>query len=692
MVTTSTPPFVSKGNQDKMASGSYYGEYMRSMAQLKHHGDRSAKQVLMDRNAYISFLEAQLERVSAACLTTQTFEKRLAEIESQQLSNEQKLSSLSKVFRLNQEYMEQTSEQSRAEMNAFESKLDGWMDKCSTDIQMHEARLTQCAEQLRRCDAYLEKVSDQTQQEVESVRITLDREVEDLKTLVFAAETRLETMQTVQQDTTQQVEALQVLVTDRVDTDLDRIRASISEKHLAMDRAHEQLRESLKSIASELETSWKVDVARVSRSFEERAEDLRDQLDRLEREQAAEVNELKDILRKCLDSQHLISATVVGLQNEIDHTQSVRPTGGKWSSIEAAIQELRENQHSFQSALTLSQSCFQDTDHRSEERYEQLSERLERSEHKFSRLTREFLSSTDQMQSKLLEAIDTAEQKLKEEADSVVQDAIHSFQIESRRTQTHLSVNFSRLEHHVEELESAILEVKSGYSIPKQERGPAEDARCPVDDISNPVESHDIKLITECVARNLEDQLRSVLNSMQREASDQSVKEAALSEHVQSLEKRLHMNTLREEEHRALFPSKLHGNRSYNGTSEKRSSLRSASSSSSKSSSQSKCAGATKPKSNVVSKRKESSVVSKQPNGTLSTAKAKRLKEVSSNLFLQYMEKMLDFVVVSVNQFVLYELLLQTCTLSSIPLALFLMLPPSIEILVSITHKVDHPN
>jgi hypothetical protein len=198
-------------------SGSYYEDYMRSNAMLKHGGDRNTKQLLTDRNAYISFLEVQLERVSAACLSAQTFEKRLAELEASQVANEQKISSLSKVFRLNQEYMEQTAEQSRSELGAFASKMDSWMEKYSSELQTHESRITEAEEHMRRADTFVETLSCEVRQDLDSVKLTLDSEIQDLKTLVFTSETRLESMQHAQGDTDQHMDTLRQLVTDRLD-------------------------------------------------------------------------------------------------------------------------------------------------------------------------------------------------------------------------------------------------------------------------------------------------------------------------------------------------------------------------------------------------------------------------------------------------------------------------------------------
>lgn len=198
-------------------SGSYYEEYMRSNALLKHGHEKNAKKLLTDRNAYISFLEVQLERVSAACLTTQSFDKRLAELESAQNIQDQKLSSLAKVFQLNQEYIEQTTEQSRGDVASLDSKWSAWMDKYSHEIHTQQTRMDAMEEQLRQCEDFLQRLAEQTQNEMKDVKSGTEQELEDLKTLVFTLETRLEGMQSSTLDTDKHLEFLKDLVTDRFD-------------------------------------------------------------------------------------------------------------------------------------------------------------------------------------------------------------------------------------------------------------------------------------------------------------------------------------------------------------------------------------------------------------------------------------------------------------------------------------------
>lgn len=195
-------------------NGSYYGEYMRSTALHKHsaRGPSNAKALLTDRNAYISFLEVQLERVSAACLTTQTFEKRMLAVENAQLVADEKLGSLSKVLRLNQEYVEQTSEQTRAEVVKLLAQTDAWR-------QQNEQEAERVDHQLRSFELTINRIQEQR----ENDHASTERDLDDLKTLVMADATRFEALQQTIHDTDEQVDYVKELVTQH----LDKVRTEV---------------------------------------------------------------------------------------------------------------------------------------------------------------------------------------------------------------------------------------------------------------------------------------------------------------------------------------------------------------------------------------------------------------------------------------------------------------------------------
>ena len=88
------------------AGEGYASQYSRQRDMAKH------PRLLTDRNAYMSFLEQQLERVSAACLTAQAFDARITQLGEQAVGLEDKLLNVGKLVKLSHAYMEEASAES----------------------------------------------------------------------------------------------------------------------------------------------------------------------------------------------------------------------------------------------------------------------------------------------------------------------------------------------------------------------------------------------------------------------------------------------------------------------------------------------------------------------------------------------------------------------------------------------------
>ncbi|POM74789.1 Hypothetical protein PHPALM_8198 [Phytophthora palmivora] len=215
-------------------SGSYYDDYMRSNAMLKYCGEKNTRKLLTDRNAYISFLEVQLDRVSAACLNTQTFEKRLAELENSQITNDQKVGSLSKVIRLNQEYVEQTSQQAKSELATYSAKVDAWMEKFSGELERQQPRMATLEEQFHQCQEYLPRLAETNDAALHDVKNQAERDVEELKARVFALETMIEEIHSCQATTDRKVENLTNTATDKLNKVCLHLLTSLNEEVMTL--------------------------------------------------------------------------------------------------------------------------------------------------------------------------------------------------------------------------------------------------------------------------------------------------------------------------------------------------------------------------------------------------------------------------------------------------------------------------
>jgi hypothetical protein len=83
---------------------SYYEEYLR-----RRDTDRTIAKppaLLTDRNAYINFLEVQLERVSASCLAVQAYDERFNDMQGLIVALEQRCSSTTRLVSVAQQCSE----------------------------------------------------------------------------------------------------------------------------------------------------------------------------------------------------------------------------------------------------------------------------------------------------------------------------------------------------------------------------------------------------------------------------------------------------------------------------------------------------------------------------------------------------------------------------------------------------------
>ncbi|KUF80694.1 hypothetical protein AM587_10009000 [Phytophthora nicotianae] len=393
-------------------SGSYYDDYMRSNAMLKHCNEKSTKKLLTDRNAYISFLEVQLERVSAACLTTQTFEKRLAELESAQMANDQKLGSLSKVFRLNQEYVEQISQQAQSELAGHAAKVDAWMEKFSVELERQQPRMATLEEQFRQCQEYLPRLVETNDAALDGVRHQVQQEIEELKAQVFALETRIEDIHSSQAATERKVENL---ATHKLDKELALVRSSVSEKSFQLERTVAQLSKDLEQLVHQIDASWRAEASETADRYEACTGELQQRLNQLQQDLERGHSEVKDVLKKCLDTQHLLSGTVVALQSEVDGVKEAAASHKNNEIMSTAMEDLREKQITLKNALQLLQACALEAQQANEDRCSKLADRVAAAEDSFE-------TRTDDLRRRMLAALEDVGDKLHQDADATTEN------------------------------------------------------------------------------------------------------------------------------------------------------------------------------------------------------------------------------------------------------------------------------
>ncbi|CEG36352.1 uncharacterized protein PHALS_02442 [Plasmopara halstedii] len=383
------------------SSGSYYNDYMRSNAMLKHCGEQNAKKLLTDRNAYISFLEVQLERVSAACLTSQTFEKRLAEIESAHSATDQKVGLLSKVFEHNQNYVGQISQQTRSEIAGYTAKFDCSINKLSAELERQFPRVDTLDEQFRQCQKYLLRLVETNDLSLNDVKEQTQQEVEKLKAQVVAFGARIEEIHSSCITRQRKVEEVTDAAFHKLDKELETIHSYVSENSFELERKVIQLANAfLRVEASETADFYKTQTVEFQR-----------QLDQLQNKLEHGHIKMKNVLNKCLDSQHLLSDTMVALRSEVDDIKNgdaaAFPVGT--TTMPISVEDLLNRQSKLKCALKVLQVCALEAQQTCEDRSKKLSDRMAAAEDLFD-------IRADDLRNNMLAALNTIGDRLNQDA------------------------------------------------------------------------------------------------------------------------------------------------------------------------------------------------------------------------------------------------------------------------------------
>eukprot|EP00981_Chlorochromonas_danica_P001894 scaffold391_cov151-Ochromonas_danica.AAC.2 len=138
-------------------SRSYYDEYLRKKGTGRTLHDPAS--LLTDRGAYVNFLEVQLERVSAACLSVQAFEERFDDLQTMLQTVEQRCASTTKL-----EVRAEADRKVEAALHQLhEQKTAALRSLNSLDIRLHVAEKT--ISHLTALEQRLSKLEQQVEEE-----------------------------------------------------------------------------------------------------------------------------------------------------------------------------------------------------------------------------------------------------------------------------------------------------------------------------------------------------------------------------------------------------------------------------------------------------------------------------------------------------------------------------------------------
>eukprot|EP01028_Stygiella_incarcerata_P007163 TRINITY_DN293_c0_g2_i1.p1 TRINITY_DN293_c0_g2~~TRINITY_DN293_c0_g2_i1.p1 ORF type:complete len:740 (-),score=287.72 TRINITY_DN293_c0_g2_i1:1650-3869(-) len=98
-----------------------------------------SQRLLTDRNAYITYLEVQLEKVTAANLTVQAYKERLDELQNVTTGVEEKMDGLVRIVRQSQTLVDDSAEETKNDIQKFRERLRTWEDRFQEQVQTLDA-------------------------------------------------------------------------------------------------------------------------------------------------------------------------------------------------------------------------------------------------------------------------------------------------------------------------------------------------------------------------------------------------------------------------------------------------------------------------------------------------------------------------------------------------------------------------
>ncbi|OQR91664.1 hypothetical protein ACHHYP_04494 [Achlya hypogyna] len=312
-----------------MERGSYFQEYMRSKALADPAAGKKAvaetKKLLTDRGAYISFLEVQLERVSAACLHTQGLETQLHSMHIAVEAVEAKLATVTKLLKLHQQHAGEMTQNACQDIAALHETIEALRDTATThgtQLRRLDARQNELEELSSSQETRARTDHDALRAHVDASRETMELHVHRYHTLMDAQQNRWAALHTAQQDLVRELSLAEARLMEHTDKHIAMVRDEATEQGAAMEARLAEVDDKIKRSRISVEQYCAVELARHACAVETRFESAEQKeallSDQLGRHQAR----VQQLTTRHQEDCRLLNTTLLSLQNEIERVES----------------------------------------------------------------------------------------------------------------------------------------------------------------------------------------------------------------------------------------------------------------------------------------------------------------------------------------------------------------------------------
>lgn len=349
-------------------NSAYYDEYIRRGGS-KNATLHDPPSLLTDRGAYVNFLEVQLERVSAACLSVSSYDDRFNDMQRLVVNLEEKIQLNTQMLGLNQRHTEETKRDLQQKVDDLSSSMSERLDSLQSDVNGIYRDLKDIRSELADVNDKLSRQEEDTKRTAQNLTQQLSGIDHETRNLCVFVNTLGETVANTKADlsrmtfqvqeqssrTKTQIEDLRSkheislrdlkeemqlklkAVEAKISSDVERLEKDILAREIEMissirkfkDVADEEYAEKAERAAKGVSTACMDEIARVSRDTMQRLEDLQRRLgafeehqDKVESAVAGHFDDFAGSIGQLQENWKEHSAAFRKLENAVEGTKS----------------------------------------------------------------------------------------------------------------------------------------------------------------------------------------------------------------------------------------------------------------------------------------------------------------------------------------------------------------------------------
>ncbi|ETV78433.1 hypothetical protein, variant 3 [Aphanomyces astaci] len=315
-----------------MDRGSYFQEFMRSKALAKASSGKQAveetKKLLTDRGAYISFLEIQLERVSAACLHTKSLESQIHDMHVQIEATDGKVATVAKLLKMHQQHTGDLMQSNTQDIGTMQSLIEAIRDTVTahgTQLRRLDARQCEADDATQTMETKLRQEIDHAIANGELAKETMELHVQRYHTLHAAQQAKWQAIHVAHQELVREVAAGDARSLAHTDAVVQQAREDMQATTGALEATLAEHEDKAKRARTAVEQFCAVEIARAGCAVDAKLEAMEQNAllmhDHLQRAQL----KLTQVSQKHHDDCRLINASLVSLQAELDDRERAAP-------------------------------------------------------------------------------------------------------------------------------------------------------------------------------------------------------------------------------------------------------------------------------------------------------------------------------------------------------------------------------